>query len=770
MNFNAFPPSVLAGVSVAKGQTASRPESGLAGQVNLLTLRPLDIGKLEDKNSFTNLSVRGSLNDIDDETGFRASVLTAWRNDDNDLGGYISLVTADENNARDQLRVNYKTKDLKIDTTGDGKDDSLRSEVLVPSAITMNPIRENAKRTAIATGIQYLANDDVEINWDLMYSSYNNESHRDQAQFAINHKKTWAKAIFDMSDSANPALVIDENNTLRYADFGLSSKGNAIVGKSTTLLFNNKTENLITGLNIDWAISDSFTSNFDVYLSTVDYSQDLRFPRFPKNLDNSQFVYDATGLIPSITAPGVQEVAGYTYDSATVREISTEAENFGLTAKFNYDISDNAVFSSIDFGIHFDETTIKAKRSSGEKLTLDAAGKADMIANALTGDITDQDFLGGDGFSPQRWIIADYDAAVVVDPRIASTSWDDLDVDPLQSYDMTESIFSLYGQVNLETEIFDLPLSGNVGVRAVLTDNEASAEQNVDGVVMPVTVSNDYWQYLPSLNLNLALNDDMALRFGLSKTLSRPDYQQLAPINRINLGDDEGDIGSATVGNPYLEPMTSVNIDITYEWYTQYDGAFVLSGFYKEVSDFIIQDTIIEVPLPGYEGLYNVKTFINASDGNAKGYEIGLFQPLDKVFSALAGFGFSVNYTFVDSEFDEDVGDGGYGFPGSSQDNFNFIGFYEADSYAIRLAYVYRSEFFRSLAGTGSQSSTARFTGEQEKLNLSVNVKPMKGLSVKFAANNITDEKRRDFMGHESTFMDYFDRGRTYSITANYRF
>jgi outer membrane receptor protein involved in Fe transport len=116
------------------------------------------------------------------------------------------------------------------------------------------------------------------------------------------------------------------------------------------------------------------------------------------------------------------------------------------------------------------------------------------------------------------------------------------------------------------------------------------------------------------------------------------------------------------------------------------------------------------------------------------------------------------------------VGDAGFGFPGSSKDNFNFIGFYEEELYSVRLAYTYRGSFFRSLAGTGSQATTARFSGAQEKLNVNVNIKPMKGLSIKLSANNITGEKRRDFIGNETTFLDYFDRGRTYSISANYRF
>ncbi|OUS72888.1 hypothetical protein B5G52_06810 [Pseudoalteromonas sp. A601] len=796
MNFNAFPPSVLSGVKVTKGSTASRPESGLAGQIDLETMKPLDVKKLRKKSSYSTIGVRAGLNDIDDEIGFRVNALSAFRNEDKDLGAYFALVASEEKNARDQARINWGD-DLAIEQVTNGVSETINARA--PRNVTLNPIRESPTRVAFATGIQYQPNEDVDINWDLMYSHYNNKSHRNQFQLNINQNRVWRRTVFDQSEAGNPAVVVDDNGTVRYANFAQSDlEDQGLAARTTSTQFDNETKNLVTGINVDWIVNDVLTANFDAYVSTLDYTQDLRFVRFEKELDPATFIYDGTGSLPNTTAPDAHVLEGWEYSNASIREIATDGTNYGLTAAFNYAIDNNRFFSSVDFGAHFDRTDIDARRTGdGSRVNvlnedgsilLDEDGEPvfnvdanklsdfpdEMVSAALIGNTLPEAFLGGEGFSPTGYFIPLYSSAVTIDPRIATNSWDELGVDPMQSYEMVEDIYALYAQANLYTEVFDLLLTGNVGIRAVYTDNEATALQEIE---LPgnefseeiVTTVNDYWTYLPSLNLKLALNDDMALRLALSRTMSRPDYQDTAPINRIRL-DDEGTDNSAVIGNPSLKPMSSQNLDVTFEWYSQYDGAFVLSGFYKEIDDFIIRDRIPDQPLPGYEGLWELTTNVNFSDGTAEGVEIGLLQPLEKLVPALAGFGFSVNYTYVDSEFDEDVGDAGFGFPGSSKDNFNFIGFYEADWYSIRMAYTYRSSFFRSLGGTGSQSSTSRFSGEQEKLNLNLSLKPMKNVSVRLSANNITGEKRRDFYGDESTFLDYFDRGRTYSVSVNYRF
>jgi iron complex outermembrane receptor protein len=96
--------------------------------------------------------------------------------------------------------------------------------------------------------------------------------------------------------------------------------------------------------------------------------------------------------------------------------------------------------------------------------------------------------------------------------------------------------------------------------------------------------------------------------------------------------------------------------------------------------------------------------------------------------------------------------------------------FYENDLFSVRLAYVYRDDFFRSLAGIGSQTDDARFTGDSEMLDLNVKVRPIDNLTLSFNAQNLLDDNRRDHVGDEGKFLDFFETGRVYSVTASYRF
>jgi TonB-dependent receptor len=190
------------------------------------------------------------------------------------------------------------------------------------------------------------------------------------------------------------------------------------------------------------------------------------------------------------------------------------------------------------------------------------------------------------------------------------------------------------------------------------------------------------------------------------------------------------------------------------------------------VKDFIIDDLILETTVPGQDPdqLFNVTRPVNFSDGQVKGFEIGVFQPFDELAQALTGFTVSANYTYVDSSFDEDVGSAGFGFPGTSKNNFNLALIYENTWLSTRLSYVYRDEYFRELAGQGSQSTDARFTGGNETLDLNITVRPWRTLSFAFSAINMTNDKRRDHLGSEDHFLAYYDPGRFYSLTASYRF
>jgi len=771
MNFNVFPSSILSGVRVSKGQTAVAPESGLAGQVDLQTIRPLDLKQLDNKNYFGLVSYKHEYRDLNDDDGGVLEGSFAWKNDQDSFGFFVGAVSGESNRTIEQFAQTRVTKNLKMDNDGDGKVDDTIMGVSVPNANTISPIHDTLNRQAFTAGLQWRPSEDIDVVWDMTSTTFDNESQRVKSQFIMN--PVWGAPVFD-----GPSTIIDDDNVLTYADFGQATGGGRILSRLQDQRFDNKTENFISGVNVNWT-QDKLTTNVDVYYSDVDYGQDLRFPIFQKaTMDKSQVVYDGRGDVPTIsTGADRNDPAGYGYLFSNIREIELDGKNYGATLKFNYELDLN-LLSSVDFGVHYEKTKLESVRSAVKKVTATPDEKAAFLPDAITGDLTEGSFLEDQNFSPENWLVSDFDAVGAVTPDVYMTGMDNLGIDYAASHESTEEILALFGQLNLDTEVGELPLSGNIGLRAVQTKNEATAfTVGTDPEAVLNTTDNDYWEYLPSVNLNLEVNDQTALRFGLSKTLSRPEYSDMAPIIDAKLpicapGEVDCPNGKATSGNPEVAPMTSWNYDITFEYYNETDGAAVVSIFYKDVSDFIINDLTFDQTLVGQpqDILFDVEQPINFSDGEAKGYEIGFYQPFDKLVPALAGFGVSANYTRVESEFDEDVGDSGFGFPGSSENNFNFVGFYENDLFSVRLAYLYRDDFFRSLAGQGSQTSDARFTGESEKLDLNVKVRPMKGLTIAFNAQNLLDDTRRDHIGEESKFLAFYESGRTYSVTASYRF
>ncbi len=244
-----------------------------------------------------------------------------------------------------------------------------------------------------------------------------------------------------------------------------------------------------------------------------------------------------------------------------------------------------------------------------------------------------------------------------------------------------------------------------------------------DGQFIETTVDTDYEEFLPSLNLKLDIPGGHVLRTAISRTLTRPGVDQLNErifVNQIpgtivpdgaggtvtNFG---GFQGNAT-GNASLLPQTAWNFDVAWEWYFATAGSITLTGFYKEISNFI---AFQPVPVPlSFEGadievLRN--TEVNTSDtGDVLGFELAYQQFFDFLPGPLSGLGLQFNYTYIEAngvsnELDTalasdnpptarfDIDDGI--FPRVSRHNINLIGLYEKSGVQARLAYNWRSTF-----------------------------------------------------------------------------
>lgn len=290
----------------------------------------------------------------------------------------------------------------------------------------------------------------------------------------------------------------------------------------------------------------------------------------------------------------------------------------------------------------------------------------------------------------------------------------------------------------------DAPLVGNVvtNVSCWLTPDLLNFS---NGAGIDNDVSASYDDLLPSFNVRFSLDDHQFLRFGASRSLSRPDFGLLRNFvgilsPAINASADspyviyssptaphvpENVAGykfvfSADSGFGALEPITADNFDLSYENYWGRSSSFTVGLFYKRLNGSIAfgeferefqnnaatQTVIVRGPRNGEGG------------GTLRGAELAFQTFFDFLPGAWSGLGAQLNYTHVDQSGINNshlavqpgyapggtIAFGGglqvngqvldsHRLAGISDDSYNVVALYEYGRIGARLAYSWRSDF-----------------------------------------------------------------------------
>ncbi|MFC5439677.1 TonB-dependent receptor [Rhodanobacter ginsenosidimutans] len=273
-----------------------------------------------------------------------------------------------------------------------------------------------------------------------------------------------------------------------------------------------------------------------------------------------------------------------------------------------------------------------------------------------------------------------------------------------------EKTYAAYGVLRFGWDMGNIPVDGNVGMRAVQTKVDSSGFRNEpgnSGRLLPLDVSQSYNSYLPSLNLSVHLTPDLQWRLAASKAISRPNFSDMNPNLSLNVADANSATPSYTgaAGNPNLKPMTAKQYDTSLEWY--YGRGSLLYGdlFYKNVSGFIANTVFNE----SYDShAYQVSRPVNGGDGIIKGAEIGWQTFFDFLPAPFDGLGLQTNYTYVYSAAPSpgatDTSGNTLTVPleGLSKNSYNVIAMYEKGPFQARIAYNWRSLWVITTQGVGS--------------------------------------------------------------------
>lgn len=779
--FSQFPSELVNGAVVYKTQQAKFIEGGVSGVVELRTLAPLDFGKRRIQiqgqlglSDYENRVVGG-----DDVSGrFTASYVDQF-----DLGslgelgitvgGQIRRDTAPEDafltsstfRPCNTIEGVDSSNNCSFSRDADGNPDGASETYLVSNQYLFRALTSQADRDAIVGSIQWRPSPDWEVNFDGQYSL--REDVEERANLVIADGR---RDITPIEISSQGALLAFTGESRIENQQVFRTRDEEFIGLGGNLKYDN----------------GKFALAFDAAYSQTERRQDELDIRIRTN---SRVIYQLDFRdveVPALTFLDVTPVennTGLTFDlndhniftngqraRRRLENVDDDILSFRLDGSYYLD----GFFSSIDAGFRYtDRRRIRDDGIDNNGIQLvDSAAFFTPEAIAARQDFFPvQDFLptAETGGISQGLTFATFDAqqlftAITGSPDAGLPEGSTLSP---EDADLTEVIYAGYLQANFDSEIFGKPASGNIGVRIIRTDTTSIGVSSalatmIDPndpntvIVTPVgdqtinSEENGFWNYLPSANVSFELSDDKILRLAAYRAIARPDQESLSAALDFDQEadlDDLADIVSVS-GNPFLEPLTSWNADVSLEWYATNTSSLFLTAYYKRLqTGFETQVENLDLIVDGAPTTVLVGRSVNSDEGSdIFGFEISATHQFDYLPSPLDGFGFQANYNFADSNFEfpdptvvagEALAD--FTTPanisGFSRHTANANIFYEKGPVSTRLAYRYRSEFFRPF-----RNSSNRFNEGNGFLDFSASMNLMKGVQARFQVLNLTDE------------------------------
>ena len=482
-------------------------------------------------------------------------------------------------------------------------------------------------------------------------------------------------------NGSTSGLVVDQNNVLTT----VSTPDNWYVDRSQ---INNTTDTLKNfSLDVDTSLQDWEFEEKALYSDTQTFNynlgpQESLAPYFVPGLQT----FGGYQFSPGASVPGFIFDPKFNYANPSAWA-SDELTYAGLNSTeklttFQADITrhfDNSPLQSIKFGAKLQNHDVPTDIFDyyHNVLSATAAGVNEPFTTAITQNPAANNILSGYSgpgsrlnnlffINPYKWLQQYYGGSI---QNVINSPYT-VNQEPAGYSDVQERDKSAYLMANFK---FDgaVPVHGNIGVRyahtsstvyydgfplsaAVFNPNanvcpHGSACQLVTPPISVVNQTGTYHALLPSLNVIADVRDDMDVRFAVSKTMSRPTLSDLPPNPFI---DTSGT--TITQGNANLQPFTSVNYDLSYEWYFSKSSVLSLAVYDKQMKNFIQQISsnynITSVVSPGFTAPFTsflLTEPVNASTAYVRGFEGDYKQHFDFLPLAWSGFGTDFNVTYA---------------------------------------------------------------------------------------------------------------------------
>jgi len=698
-----LPSGILHRVSVIKSTTADLIEGGMAGTIELASMKPLSLGErilsVDAKALYNDMPSNGYLGN----TGYQTGLAYFDQLKGNTLGIAASLTYSD------RPRINYETRArahpgimVRNRNDPDNGFGDINSDGLVDFIQTeMHQMSEATGKEQIGAGfaVQWRPdNSPWEINFDSLYTENNLITDRNWDRFRRRGNAT-GYTVTGSDDAAVGSGFTNAGDEIGGALVTSYDAQNAELFKQV-FHFNTDDTTQAYGLNIarsfggDWNValdlahSSADKTNRNNFIAMrqrrVSYSIDM-LEAFPIPVDITD---TATGDVIDpgnpVFTPGFNGgLQPFLYGDGT-----TYLEDDLDSARLDFDKPlEWGAFSRVSFGLRSVDRTKRTWEDGGIARSNPFCSPDDVGCDSVA--VATEAALAG-AANPHNDVLTGAGGYQSFDINVQSlrgplqeSEWNngDRQENATRGYQIDEEYLAGYVRFDFESNIGNAFVWGNIGLRYVDTQTIStnvtdtfSVTTAPDGTILEVVVDpidldnvnrvayvSEYSNLLPSFNLVIEPRDDFQIRLAAGQSMSRPQFSQLGDTLEIDAYDPlSGNPPPTTVtgesGNPFLEAYTATQGEISFEWYPNNDTALTLGYFYKSVDGFVQNDTYLTsapdqngVPVPVLvTGLGNSEN----ADDTFSGWELGYQQ----AFTFLPGFlqhtGMNMNYSVLDSSIE----------------------------------------------------------------------------------------------------------------------
>ena len=267
-----------------------------------------------------------------------------------------------------------------------------------------------------------------------------------------------------------------------------------------------------------------------------------------------------------------------------------------------------------------------------------------------------------------------------------------------------------------------------------------------------------YTDLLPSLLLNVKLTEGQNLRLSATRTLSRPEYRELAEVQyRDVIG------GENVIGNPELERTLISNFDARWEWYPRSGEVFSIGLFSKRF------DKPIERVFLATSGT-RIVTFLNADRGDNLGLELDARLGLGRIADVFEPLTVFSNATFMKSKVhlgdDPRVAQEDRAMVGQAPSVVNAGVTFTPGEKGFSTTLLY-NRVGRRIVSASQRPLPVTYEEARSGLDMAMRVPLFGTLSAKFDAKNLLDEPYRQTQG--TVTRESYYSGRIYSLGLNWR-